>query len=791
LDSQYFVRRFENGVAWYGRNLLEPAMSFEPISAKSLFLQAMELPTAAERAAFLDRACGGQAALKARVEGLIRTAEEADSLLDSPVTQIGSDVSDRSSVSLDFLKPCNTPDSLGCLDGYAVLDVIGRGGMGIVLRAMDPKLNRIVAIKVLVPEFAGSPQARKRFAREAQAAAAVSHDHIVTIHAVDDEGRVPYIVMECVVGQSLQQKIDKCGALGLKEILRIGMQMASGLAAAHKQGLVHRDIKPANILLENGIERVKITDFGLARATDDVGMTQSGQIAGTPQYMSPEQAMGQQVDTRSDLFSLGSVLYTLCTGRPGFRADSTLAVMRRVCDDAPRPISETNPEIPEWLIEIIDRLLMKKPEDRIQTAAEVAELLNQHLAHLQQPASVPRPGRLRSPVVKGSTNRLAKAVLVGTALMFLIGATYFVSTDRRWFGAPVHPARLVETMAVPVVPEMILNSNSEKTLVRSVPAEKAVPEAALTEEALQSPTVFPFDQTRAVAYQEAWSKRLNLPVERSNSLDMTLRLIPPGKFQMGSAADELAQLKRELEERGASDFDKFVAMSSSPRHTVELSQPYYISAYEVTVAQFQAFVQETNHRATADQAGNPRFTWKTFVPDVDLTKQPVAGVSWEDADAFCRWLSKKAPAGEEPQQYDLPTEAQWEYACRAGTDGVWSCAAAALSEHAIVEQQGQPFPAAVGLRRPNAFGLFDMHGNVDEWCRDWHNHNFYARSPLIDPVYLEAPVDAGSGRVARGGAWNALAWWSRSATRTYDFPVSPTFAKGFRVVCRVQPRPAS
>ncbi|MDB5347353.1 MAG: prkC 13 [Schlesneria sp.] len=776
-------------------------MSYEPISAKSLFLQAMELPTAAERAAFLDRACGGQAALKARVEGLIRTAEEADSLLDNPATQIGSDISDRSSVSLDFLKPCNTPGSLGCLGGYAVLDVIGRGGMGIVLRAMDSKLNRIVAIKVLVPEFAGSPQARKRFAREAQAAAAVSHDHIVTIHAVDDQGQVPYIVMECVVGQSLQQKIDKCGALGLKEILRIGMQMASGLAAAHKQGLVHRDIKPANILLENGIERVKITDFGLARATDDVGMTQSGQIAGTPQYMSPEQAMGQQVDTRSDLFSLGSVLYTLCTGRPAFRADSTLAVMRRVCDDSPRPIGEMNPEIPEWLIEIIDRLLMKKPEDRFQTANEVAELLNQHLAHLQQPASVPRPARLQSPVAKGSTNRLPAVLiatvfmilpavaLVATAFVILLGATFYGSSDQQ--GSPAKASQRVVATQAPMVPVVILNSNAEKPLVRQVPAEQPVPDTALTEESLQSPTVFPFDQAKALAYQEAWSKRLNVPVERSNSLDMTLRLIPPGKFQMGSTADELAQLKRELEERGASDFDKFVAISSSPRHTVELSQPFYMSAYEVTVAQFQAFVQETNHRATADQAGNPRFTWKTFVPDVDLTRQPVAGVSWEDADAFCRWLSKKAPAGEEPQQYDLPTEAQWEYACRAGTETLWSCAAMPLSEHAIVEQQGQPFPTQVGLRRPNAFGLFDMHGNVDEWCRDWHNHNFYARSPLIDPVYLEAPVDAGSGRVARGGAWNALAWWSRSATRTYDFPVSPTFAKGFRVVCRIQPRPAS
>jgi hypothetical protein len=272
---------------------------------------------------------------------------------------------------------------------------------------------------------------------------------------------------------------------------------------------VHRDIKPANILLENGIERVKITDFGLARATDDVGMTQSGQIAGTPQYMSPEQAMGQQVDTRSDLFSLGSVLYTLCTGRPGFRADSTLAVMKRVCDDVPRPIGETNPEIPEWLIEIIDRLLMKKPEDRIQTAAEVAELLNQHLAHLQQPASVPRPGRLRSPVVKGSANRLATAVLVATALMMLMGVAYSVWTDHLWFGSPVNPARLVETIPAPAVD---LEPRAGAPHIASPFEKKTVSEPVAIEDPLQMPTVFPFAKGKARAYQEGWAKRLNVPV---------------------------------------------------------------------------------------------------------------------------------------------------------------------------------------------------------------------------------------------------------------------------------------
>src|SRR5437588_6254974 len=145
-------------------------------------------------------------------------------------------------------------------------------------------------------------------------------------HAVEEAGPVPYLVMEYVRGSSLQDRLDQSGPLELKEILRIGMQIASGLAAAHAQGLVHRDIKPANILLENGVERVKLTDFGLARAVDDASLTQSGVVAGTPMYMSPEQADGLPVDCRSDLFSLGSVLYAMCTGRPPFRAPSAVAV---------------------------------------------------------------------------------------------------------------------------------------------------------------------------------------------------------------------------------------------------------------------------------------------------------------------------------------------------------------------------------------------------------------------------------------------------------------------------------
>ena len=287
--------------------------------------------------------------------------------------------------SLNVLSPSDKVDSLGRLGAYDVMEILGRGGMGTVFKAVDTTLARIVAVKILSPFLASHGTARQRFVREAKSAAAVVHDHVITIHAVDETEGQPYLVMQFVPGMSLQEKIDRNGPLEVKEILRIAKQIASGLAAAHEQGLVHRDIKPSNILLENGIERVKITDFGLARAVNDASITHSEVIAGTPQYMAPEQAKGEAVDHRADLFSLGSVMYTMCTGRPPFRADGTMAVLRSVCEKRPMAISEINADIPSWLVEIIDRLHEKEPDERFQSAAEVERVLAERLADVQLP----------------------------------------------------------------------------------------------------------------------------------------------------------------------------------------------------------------------------------------------------------------------------------------------------------------------------------------------------------------------------------------------------------------------
>ena len=338
------------------------------------------------------------------------------------------------SISLDFLAPSEQPGMLGRIGLYEVAGVVGRGGTGIVLKAFDPMLHRNVAIKVLAPPWTGSGAARQRFNREALAAAAVVHEHIVPIHAIDEFRGLPYLVMQYVPGQSLQQRIERQGALDLQPIIRIGMQVAAGLAAAHAHGLVHRDIKPANILLEHGIDRVLITDFGLARAADDASITQSGFLAGTPQYMAPEQARGEAVDPRSDLFSLGSVLYAMCTGHAPFRAETTLAILRRIVEDRPRSVRESRPEIPEWLDRIVAKLHAKRPEDRFQSAGEVAELLGGHLAHLQQPSLVPLPAPVRLPAdrVKGKRGRLRLVGTVGVLLLAL-GAV----RDR---GIPAAPA---------------------------------------------------------------------------------------------------------------------------------------------------------------------------------------------------------------------------------------------------------------------------------------------------------------------------------------------------------------
>jgi serine/threonine protein kinase/WD40 repeat protein len=436
-------------------------MSVDANRVQTVFLAAVDADPA-EQAGVLDRECGSDPELRRRVEALLRAHRDPASILERPAvtpppaepgppaaagplspppgwagasvpTADVPPVSDRDGppqagdrTRLEFLEPPTRPGALGRLGHYEVREVLGRGGFGVVLRAFDEMLQRVVAVKVLAPEVAATSPARKRFLREARSAAPIHHENVVQVYEIG-EHPLPFIVMEFVPGETLQQMLDRTGPLDAAEVLRIGRQVAEGLAAAHANDLIHRDVKPGNVLIEGGSRRAKLTDFGLARAADDASLTQSGLVAGTPLYMAPEQAKGEAVDHRADLFSLGSVLYAMTAGRPPFRAGTTMAVLRRVCEDTPRPIREIIPEAPAWLCDLIGKLHAKDPAGRFQSAREVADLLHRYQAELEARGTVV-PVALR-PV---RTNRWW-GVPVAAVSLVLIGLLAYGLT--RWWPA--------------------------------------------------------------------------------------------------------------------------------------------------------------------------------------------------------------------------------------------------------------------------------------------------------------------------------------------------------------------
>ncbi len=400
--------------------------------AEELFLNALEITDRQAQQNFLDQACSADPRLRQQVAALLQAHERADSFLDEPLVSpvpggfVPNKALKRSHFAADpepprddqesrqadegeiysFLAASDFPGSLGRLGNYEVLEHLGSGGFGMVFKAFDETLRRVVALKIMAPAIAVTSPARKRFLREARSSAAVCHENVVRIHAVE-ERPLPYLIMEFVPGETLQERIDRAGPFDVAEVLSIGRQVAQGLAAAHETSLIHRDIKPGNILIENGATpRVKITDFGLARAADDASLTQSGVVAGTPMYMAPEQANGETLDHRADLFSLGSVLYVISTGRPPFRASSPMAVLKRVCEDQPRPIREVIAEIPLALVQIIERLHEKDPEKRIQTAREVAQTLTEFEAELLQTGTLRESPQLSLPTLSKSISQV-------------------------------------------------------------------------------------------------------------------------------------------------------------------------------------------------------------------------------------------------------------------------------------------------------------------------------------------------------------------------------------------------
>jgi serine/threonine protein kinase/Tol biopolymer transport system component len=356
---------------------------------ESLFESAARLPPDA-RAAFLDKDCASDASVRAEVELLLRLDSHAPSFLESPAILLELAAADRSEGPGALLDQDLTGKRIGV---YEVIARIGQGGMGVVYRARDTQLGRTVAMKVLSPDRAADPDRRRRLIQEAKAASALNHPNIITIHSIVRDGGTDCIVMEFVAGRTLAAAIPKPG-LPLNKLLRIAIELADALAAAHEAGIMHRDLKPANIMLTEA-GRVKVLDFGLAKlvrpeeretatptsshyfdgTAGNQGSTELGAILGTAAYMSPEQAEGRKLDARSDIFSFGTVLYEMITGRRPFDGSSRASTVFKILHGDPKPPREICASVPVELEELVLRCFCKDPARRYLTMAELKAAL--------------------------------------------------------------------------------------------------------------------------------------------------------------------------------------------------------------------------------------------------------------------------------------------------------------------------------------------------------------------------------------------------------------------------------
>ncbi|MDQ6666426.1 MAG: serine/threonine-protein kinase, partial [Acidobacteriota bacterium] len=368
-----------------------------------------------DREGFLRQACGSDEALEREVRSLLTSRQQAGSFLESPAINVAA-----RAIALE-----QPPGSLAgqTISHYRIVEKLGDGGMGVVWKARDTRLNRFVALKFLPAAMTGDPERKRRFAQEARAASALNHPNIVTIYEIDQVDGADFISMEFVPGKALDQLIPRKG-LRLNDALQYAIQAADALAAAHAAGIVHRDLKPANIMA-GGNGGVKVLDFGLAKLTEQLGasefartetlarpQTKEGVIAGTISYMSPEQAEGKKVDARTDIFSFGAVLYEMITGRRAFAGDSMASVLSAVLRDQPKPAAEIAHDVPRELDRIVTRCLQKDPNRRYQHAGD----LKIDLQHVTE-----EPAAGGSPVAQ-SMNRwrwLAAAACI--AVLFAVG----------------------------------------------------------------------------------------------------------------------------------------------------------------------------------------------------------------------------------------------------------------------------------------------------------------------------------------------------------------------------------
>ncbi len=671
---------------------------------------------------------------------------------------------------------------------YKIIEVLGRGGMGIVYKAEDTQLKRSVALKFLPPELVQDEEVRERFVLEARAAAALSHRNICTIHEIDEEEGRSFISMEYVEGQSLKERI-KQGPLAPERALDIAIQMAEGIEEAHKKGIIHRDIKSANIMVtEKG--QAKIMDFGLAKVKGGTLLTREGTTLGTVAYMSPEQAKGEEVDFRSDIWSLGVVMYEMLSGQLPFQGERESSILYSVVHEEPKPLKEVKRGLAPELQQIVNRALRKKPESRYASAAEM-------LKDLRKYRDLLRAEELGAFNLRTILRRIRRPQIAIPAVCMILA----ISLIAVWFFNRQAKIRWAREEALPEIERLILTSWRDSTEIYRLAekAEKYIPNDPQLAKLL-SICSLNINITTEPPGANIYIKEYDTPESEWEYLGVSplekIRM-PIGIFRWkiekegyetvfaASSTWNIAlvpkdqtipyDLVRVLDEKGS--IPEEMVRVQGAKTPLGILDDFYIDRYEVTNKKYKEFINNGGYRNReywkhefiregntltweeamaefVDQTGRPGpATWQAGDYPEGKDGYPVSGISWYEAAAYAEFVGKS-----------LPTGHHWGIARGEYTPMIIWPQLGGYAIFAPFSNFGGKGPVPVGsLAGITSYGAYDMAGNMREWCFN----------------------ETQQGRLIRGGAWDDNTYMFHYLSQAPAFDRNPK--NGFR--CALYPDP--
>ena len=683
------------------------------------------------------------------------------------------------------------------LGKYHILEEIGRGGMGVVYKAHDTVLDRLVAIKVLAPHLTWDQEFVKRFLHEARSAARLEHAHVVTIYDVAQAQGHHVIAMKYLEGRSLAEIIRREGPLPPERAAHLLAQIAQALDYAHARKLIHRDVKPGNVIVSPQ-DHATLTDFGIARSLEGTRLTQSGVMVGTPAYMSPEQVQGHTVGPATDVYALGIVAYEMLGGRPPFEGETPRLLHAHVYEE-PRPLSQVSPKVAPAVGAVVKKALAKEPGKRYGSAGAFAAALGQAIGSREPrvvPKPVPRSGQaplwplfgalaavllvvalllgLRELVTKpdqAAATQTATVAATGTAIAQAAVPTPGTPTPQPPMPTPVPPS---PTPVPPTSTSIIIVVTATPVPVTDTPIPPTTAPTPTSIIIVVTATPVPPTPTSIIIVVTATPvPATSTPIPPTTTPTPTpafsgMVRIPAGGFIQGSTVDEVNHA-HDL----CTSYDEFDQCWRSalddelPQHEVYLDE-FYIDEREVTNAQYGQCVKTGLCDPPLALSSNTR---SSYFDNPRYADYPVIYVTWYDAANYCRWAGKR-----------LPTEAKWEKAARGASGMLWPWGNSFSLDMGNI-RPGEVAPDTVDTtqvgsypRGVSPYGAMDMAGNVWEWVADWYDDSYYQLSPSGNP---QGPA-SGEKKVFRGGSWNSNIGGARAASRAGTPPDGRYFDIGFR-----------